>query len=134
MNGDKVIDFDYKDPRHKDEVELLRLRGADLDARGSYLYLQDHGKPVWYRSITLRERSIGETLDSSIVIPAKIPAPELKIEQEKLSKILEQRKLIDEQKKNKSQNNFKNRLMRKPALPATVKTGPGARDICRLPI
>src|SRR5687768_12330425 len=51
LNGERVLDFDYTNPKWSKEVELLRVRGADLKARGAYLFVQDHGDPVWYRNI-----------------------------------------------------------------------------------
>jgi hypothetical protein len=61
LNGEAVIDFDYADPRWAKEVELLRVRGADLAARGAHLRLQDHGAGVWFRHLRLRETPAGET-------------------------------------------------------------------------
>ena len=92
LNGEKVIDFDYADPKWKDNVELLRLRGAKLADRGAYLYLQDHGDPVWYRGIKLRELGSEEKLDRKPVEPAKLSAEVLAAEQEKLQRILDSRK------------------------------------------
>jgi hypothetical protein len=54
LNGEKVVDFDYSRTEWKEAVERLRQRGGDLAARGAHLHLQDHGDPVWYRSIRLR--------------------------------------------------------------------------------
>lgn len=74
LNGKKVVAFDYADPRWKEEVEMLRVRGADLAARGAYLSLQDHGDPVWYRNIRLREIPKDEEIETDQVTPAEIPA------------------------------------------------------------
>jgi hypothetical protein len=82
LNGVKVIDFDYNDPRWADEVKLLRRRGAVLSDRGGNLHLQDHGDPVWYRAIKLRTIPAGESLDRSPVTPAPIPAAARKHELE----------------------------------------------------
>jgi hypothetical protein len=82
LNGVKVIDFDYSDPKWAKEVELLRQRGADLASRGAHLHLQDHGDPVWYRGIKLRIVPRSEKLDRTPVTPAAIPAEALKKEQE----------------------------------------------------
>lgn len=65
LNGQKVIDIDYTDPKLKPQLDKLKQRGATLDARGAKLKLQDHGEPVWYRSIRLRELSGNEPLDTS---------------------------------------------------------------------
>lgn len=54
LNEEKVIDLDYSDPKWKDAIGRLRERGADIEARGRYLHMQDHGDPVWYRSLRLR--------------------------------------------------------------------------------
>lgn len=91
LNGQKVIDFDYNDPKWSFEVELLRQRGGDLTARGAHLSLQDHGDPVWYRSLRLREIPADEAITHSDVQPAKIPEDILRAEQEKLKRILENR-------------------------------------------
>lgn len=55
MNGEKIIDFDYTDPKWEDQVELLEIRGGDLTARGGRLWLQDHGHEVWFRNLWWRE-------------------------------------------------------------------------------
>lgn len=65
LNGEKVIDIDYTDPSLAKKVEKLRKRGADVAARGAKLKLQDHGDPVWYRSIRMRELDGKEELDHS---------------------------------------------------------------------
>lgn len=54
LNGEKVVDIDYTDPALQDLVERLRKRGGDVNDRGRYLHLQDHGDPVWYRSLRMR--------------------------------------------------------------------------------
>ncbi len=92
LNGEKVVGFDYSDPKWADNVEMLRKRGADLAARGAFLMLQDHGDPVWYRGIKLRTLGADEQLDRTPVTPTKIPEDVLKAEQEKLDRILERRK------------------------------------------
>jgi hypothetical protein len=92
LNGEKVIDFDYADPKWSFEVELLKQRGGDLAARGAKLSLQDHGDPVWYRGIKLRKLGPDEALDRSPVTPAKIPDDVLKAEAEKLRDIVERRR------------------------------------------
>ncbi|QDU38467.1 hypothetical protein Mal4_27950 [Maioricimonas rarisocia] len=92
LNGEKVIDFDYTDPKWEFNVDLLNKRGADLTARGANLSLQDHGDPVWYRSIRWRELPDDFELDRSPVGPAKIPADVLEAERQKLERILENRR------------------------------------------
>src|SRR5262245_172490 len=86
LNGVKVIDFDYADPKWKFEVELPRIRGADLSKRGAFLNMQDHGDPVWYRAIKLRTLAKDEKLDRTPVTPAVIPEEALKKEQEILKR------------------------------------------------
>lgn len=92
LNGEKVIDFDYTDPKYADEVEMLRLRGADLKSRGGSLYLQDHGDPVWYRSIRMRTVRESEKLDRTPVTPQPLTAEQLAAEKAKLQGILDRRK------------------------------------------
>lgn len=55
VNGERVLSFDYTDPKWSKQVDLLTLRGADLDARGGKIWLQDHGQPVWFRELQWRE-------------------------------------------------------------------------------
>lgn len=80
LNGEKVIDFDYKDPKWAAEVELLRVRGANLSDRGAHLFLQDHGDPVWYRNLRIREIPADEKVEHTEVVPMEIPAEMLQRE------------------------------------------------------
>lgn len=91
LNGVKVVDVDYADPRRAEEVELLRRRGGRLADRGAYLSLQDHGDPVGYRNLRLRPIAKHERLDRTPITPAVIPPESLQHEQEKLSRIEKQR-------------------------------------------
>ena len=72
LNGKKVIGFDYQDPRWKSNVDMLKARGGDLAARGANLSFQDHGDPVWFRSIRLRTLSDADQIDRTPVTPAAI--------------------------------------------------------------
>ncbi len=87
LNGEKVIDFDYTDPKWKFNVDLLKRRGGDLTARGAKLSLQDHGDPVWYRNIKLREIPEEETVNASDFKPTKIPDDVLENERKKIEGI-----------------------------------------------
>lgn len=91
LNGQKVIDFDYRSDKWQSNVEMLRQRGARLRDRGAHLSLQDHGDPVWYRSIKLRELPTDFILERSPVKPAQIPPDVLKKEAEKLERIVKSR-------------------------------------------
>jgi len=62
LNEQRVISFDYTDPRWAREVELLRIRGGDLTGRGGKLLLQDHGQDVSFRNLRLRSIPAAETL------------------------------------------------------------------------
>ncbi len=92
LNGVKVIDFDYTHPKWKAHVELLRLRGGELKARGAFLSLQDHGDPVWYRSLRLRTIPASEALVSANIEPQPLTAEQVAAEQKKLQGILNRRK------------------------------------------
>jgi len=70
LNGEKVIDFDYTDPKYAPNVAMLAKRGADLAARGAHLHLQDHGDPVWYRNIRMKALGPDDQLDRGNVPPA----------------------------------------------------------------
>lgn len=80
LNGEKVIDFDYADPRWSANRALLAERGGDLEARGGFLSLQDHGDPVWYRLVRLRALTADDDIGHETVEPAPIPEDALKRE------------------------------------------------------
>lgn len=92
LNGEKVIDFDYTDQKWAKEIELLRIRGADLAARGGKLWLQDHGAPVWFRNIRLRTIPPEEKLARSDFTPMPVPPAALEKENERVRKMLEAKK------------------------------------------
>ncbi|HEX4129172.1 MAG TPA: SMP-30/gluconolactonase/LRE family protein [Pirellulales bacterium] len=87
LNGEKVIDIDYNDPKYAEQVSLWKRRGGDPTARGAFLSLQDHGDPVWYRNIKLRSVPSSEQLDRSPVTPAAIPPEAHKHEMEIIERI-----------------------------------------------
>lgn len=91
LNGEKVIGFDYADPKYAENVELLRLRGGDLRARGAQLSLQDHGDPVWYRGVKLRSLDKDQKLDRTPVTPERISEEVLEAERAKLERIIKNR-------------------------------------------
>jgi hypothetical protein len=103
LNGVKVIDFDYTDPKWAFQVDMLRKRGGDLEARDANLSFQDHGDPVWYRNIRIRELDRNEAIDQTPVTPAEISPEVLEAEREKLEGIIKRRKAASgkAQKKNK---------------------------------
>lgn len=92
LNGEKVIDFDYTDPKWSEEVELLRLRGADLKARGGKLWLQDHGAPVWFRGISLRTIPAGEALARSEFMPMPMSPAALESQRVRVEQLLKAKK------------------------------------------
>ena len=91
LNGEKVIHVDYKDPKWAANVDMLRQRGGNLDARGTNLSLQDHGDPVWYQNIRLKELKETDVVDMAEVSPAVIPASVLEAEKKKLAGIIKRR-------------------------------------------
>jgi hypothetical protein len=91
LNGEKVIDFDYTDQRWTEDVERLKQRGAELSSRGGRLFLQDHGDPVWYRNIRMREIPETEDIHHKTVEPAGIEAAVLDAEKKKLEGIIKRR-------------------------------------------
>lgn len=91
LNGEKVVHIDYTDPKWASNVEMLRQRGGNLEARGANLSLQDHGDPVWYRNIRLKELQETDSIDMIAVEPAEIPASALEAEKKKLAGIIKRR-------------------------------------------
>lgn len=75
LNGKPVVSFDYADPKWANEVETLRKRGGKVADRGAKLYLQDHGDPVWYRSLRWRAIPADEKVEADPTYqPATISA------------------------------------------------------------
>lgn len=91
LNGVKVIHLDYNDPKWKFNIDMLRERGGDLEARGANLSLQDHGDPVWYRNVRLRELSADDQIDPTPVTPGEIPDEVLAAERKKLDGIVKRK-------------------------------------------
>jgi hypothetical protein len=90
LNGEKVVDFDYANPKWERQVELLRIRGGDLAARGAFLSLQDHGDLVWYRNIRLRTVAESEVVRSENIDPAPVPDEMLEKERKYMESRLKQ--------------------------------------------
>ena len=91
LNGVKVIHLDYADTKWKFNINMLNLRGGDLTARGANLNLQDHGDPVWYRNIRMRELGAGDAIDATPVEPAELSQEILEAEAKKLEGIVNRR-------------------------------------------
>lgn len=92
LNGEKVVDFDYSDPKWAENVELLRKRaGTNLKDRGANLVFQNHGNPVWFRSVKLRELDEDVQLDQTPVTPATLSLEAKEKEQQTLKWFMEQR-------------------------------------------
>ena len=104
LNGEKVVHINYTNPKWSLNVDMLRQRGGNLDARNANLSLQDHGDPVWYRHIRLKELEEKDSIDMAEVIPTVIPASVLEAEKKNLAGIIKRReesKQRQSQKKNK---------------------------------
>lgn len=91
LNGEKVVDFDYADPRWKDAVKLVSYRGTDLTKRGGHLWLQDHGAPVWFKNLRWRAIPADEPLVSENLTPMPVSETALKKEQERIQQLLNAR-------------------------------------------
>jgi hypothetical protein len=55
LNGERVLSFDYDDPKWDWYIKLLAARGGDLTGRNGQLWLQDHGQDVWFRNLRWRK-------------------------------------------------------------------------------
>jgi hypothetical protein len=90
LNEERVISFDYADPKWSKEVELLRIRGGDLSGRGGKLSLQDHGQDVSFRNIRLRTiPSLEPLIPDADFQPMPIPPAALEKEQARVRGMLE---------------------------------------------
>jgi hypothetical protein len=101
LNGQKVIHLDYKDPKWTFNVDMLKQRGGNLAARGANLSLQDHGDPVWYRNIRIKEISATDLIDMTPVSPAAISPAVLEAERKKLTGIVQRREQAQQRKQEK---------------------------------
>lgn len=88
LNGEKVVDFDYTDPRWKDAIKLVSYRGTDLTKRGGNLWLQDHGAAVWFKNLRWRAIPADETLVSENLTPMPVPEAALKMEEKRIQELL----------------------------------------------
>ncbi|MBB5033997.1 3-keto-disaccharide hydrolase [Prosthecobacter vanneervenii] len=88
LNGEKVVDFDYADPRWSEAVKLVSYRGTDLTKRGGHLWLQDHGAPVWFRNLRWRAIPADEPLVSENLTPMPVPEAALRKEQARIQELL----------------------------------------------
>ena len=90
LNGEKVIDFDYADPRWAHNLALLRIRGTarpfggDPSARGGFLRLQFHGGHVWYRSLRWRKIPNNEPLICANLAELPMTPEALKIQETRI--------------------------------------------------
>lgn len=101
LNGQKVIHLDYKDPKWTFNVDMLKQRGGNLAARGANLSLQDHGDPVWYRNIRIKEISATDLIDMTPVSPAAISPAVLEAERKKLTGIVQRREQAQQRQQEK---------------------------------
>lgn len=102
LNGVKVIHLDYVDPKLKFNVDMLNQRGGNLEARGANLSLQDHGDPVWYRNIRLRELATDDSIDMTPVTPEPLSESVLEAERKKLEGIVQRRQKQKEKQQAKA--------------------------------
>lgn len=93
LNGERVISFDYTDPKWAEYVELLGIRGGDLTGRNGKLWLQDHGQDVWFRNLRWRVIPKEETLTPDPdFIPMPVTGEALKKEQDRVKRMLAAKK------------------------------------------
>jgi hypothetical protein len=93
LNEERVLSFDYKDSRWSDEVRLLGIRGGNLEGRGGFFLLQDHGQDVSFRNLRLRKIPLHESLvaDPNFV-PMPVPPAALEKERTRVRSMLEKAK------------------------------------------
>lgn len=90
LNEERVLSFDYTDPKWAKEVELLRIRGGDLTGRGGKLQLQDHGQDVSFRHLRMRKIPAAEPLTPDPTFqPMPVPPAALAKEEARVRGMLE---------------------------------------------
>lgn len=95
LNEERVLSFDYADPKWKWYVDLLGIRGGDLTGRGGHLWLQDHGQDVWYRRLRWREIPKTETITPDPAFePLPVTGAALEKEQARVKSMLEAKKAM----------------------------------------
>jgi hypothetical protein len=93
LNEERVLSFDYTDPKWASEVELLRIRGGDLTRRGGKLLLQDHGQDVSFRNLRMRTIPHSESLvPDPHFTPMPVTGAALQKEQARVRSMLEKEK------------------------------------------
>jgi hypothetical protein len=99
LNEQRVISFDYADPKWAEEVELLAIRGGNLAGRGGKLWLQDHGQEVAFRYLRMRKIPDEEELIADpTFVPLPVTGEALVQEQARVRGMLEKAKKAKEQK------------------------------------
>jgi hypothetical protein len=90
LNEERVLSFDYADPKWRWYVELLGIRGGDLTRRGGHLWLQDHGQDVWFRRLRWREIPESESINPDPSFePMPVTGAALEKEQARVKAMLE---------------------------------------------
>lgn len=93
LNEERVISFDYTDPKWAKEIELLSIRGGDLTGRGGKLLLQDHGQDVAFRNLRMREIPAAEKLTADPAFrPLPVPPAALEKENARVRSMLQKAK------------------------------------------
>jgi hypothetical protein len=92
LNGERVLSFDYQDPRWADMIALLAARGGSLEGRGGRLWLQDHGQEVWFRRLRWRVIPEEELVEPDpFFVPLPVTGEPLEKERARVRALLESR-------------------------------------------
>ncbi|MEZ6128588.1 MAG: family 16 glycoside hydrolase [Planctomycetaceae bacterium] len=92
LNGERVLSFDYDDPKWASYVQLLAARGGDLTGRNGQLWLQDHGQDVWFRNLRWRTIPIDEVIEPEPYFePMPVTGEALKKEEARVRAMLKAR-------------------------------------------
>ena len=92
LNKQRVMSFDYSDPKWASYVKLLSIRGGDLSKRGGQIILQDHGKDVWFRNLRWRVIGKDEVIKADPDFkPMPVLGEALKKEEQRVKKMLDSR-------------------------------------------
>jgi len=90
LNGERMLSFDFTDPKWAEGGDLLGIRGGNLADRNGKLWLQDHGQDAWFRNLRWRVIPDEEVITPEPdFVPMPVTGRALEKEQARVKQMLE---------------------------------------------